>query len=524
MKFLYISLLILFCSSIIKGQDGKLDNSFSGDGKQTNVIGSGDCSASDLLVLPDGKFIVVGYGDNNGDQNMAVVKYNSDGSFDNTFNGNGKLFINTNGRGAGESILLLPNGNILIGGFNDKINNDQIVLVMIDQNGNLINEFSSDGILIIDNLMIQNEAFNSILYADERIYISGNSYNGLNTQAIIIALDIHGEMITSFGEDGIKTVDVNGKSTISTCMIYLNDSEKLLIAGRYQTEDGNGHQLFISKFNKNGEIDTTFHTAGFYFDEYLSLTTSEITALVEQNDNKLVVVGKVQFIKLFAIRLLENGNPDSTFGENGVAIPDFGNEITSFNSVIIQPDNKLLIAGGSTDDNPIYKDFAVVRLLPNGEKDNTFSDDGIVLTNMRNGNYDDEIISSSLQSDGKLLTIGGSTDINFTSAFAIARYTTGIEITSVKYPESLITNPIIFPNPVAEEISLKFSLKEAQEITIRYISLNGSYVSSKVELGMYDKGDHSTSLNLPDNLVSGMYTLQISNPNGVIGVCTFQKI
>ncbi len=63
--------------------NGSLDNTFSDDGMQMTDLGSSESKANAIAIQIDGKILVAGsVGDNSG-----VVRYNPDGSLDNTFSG-----------------------------------------------------------------------------------------------------------------------------------------------------------------------------------------------------------------------------------------------------------------------------------------------------------------------------------------------------------------------------------------------------------------------------------------------------
>ncbi|MFC1453235.1 hypothetical protein ACFLSJ_07840 [Verrucomicrobiota bacterium] len=76
------------------------------------------------------------------------------------------------------------------------------------------------------------------------------------------------------------------------------------------------------------------------------------------------------------------GDLDTSFGSNGVVVTDIGvGTWQEFRAVDIQPDGKIVALGSatlSTDVEPCA--FAVVRYLPDGSLDRTFSEDGIVTT------------------------------------------------------------------------------------------------------------------------------------------------
>jgi uncharacterized delta-60 repeat protein len=81
--------------------DGSLDNSFSGDGKLSLDVGSTSETATSLGVQTDGKIILAGYGAY-AFNDFALARLNSDGTIDNTFSDDGKVVINF---GSGEDLI-----------------------------------------------------------------------------------------------------------------------------------------------------------------------------------------------------------------------------------------------------------------------------------------------------------------------------------------------------------------------------------------------------------------------------------
>lgn len=86
-------------------------------------------------------------------------------------------------------------------------------------------------------------------------------------------------------------------------------------------------------------------------------------------------------------------------------------------SVVVQPDDKLIVAGYSS--NGIDMDFSLARYLANGVLDSSFGTNGIVVTPVGSGN--DYGLRTALQSDGKILVAG--TSFNGTDDdFAVMRF------------------------------------------------------------------------------------------------------
>jgi uncharacterized delta-60 repeat protein len=97
---------------------GSLDTNFNGTGVVTTPIGSSDDYAHSVALQPNGKIVVAGFRYNVPvvDDTFAVVRYNSDGSLDPTFNGTGIITTAINDRALGFSVAIQPDGNIVVAG------------------------------------------------------------------------------------------------------------------------------------------------------------------------------------------------------------------------------------------------------------------------------------------------------------------------------------------------------------------------------------------------------------------------
>ncbi|MEZ5436096.1 MAG: delta-60 repeat domain-containing protein [Pseudomonadales bacterium] len=67
-------------------EDGSLDTSFDGDGKVTTAIGAGDDYGRSVIQQADGKLVVAGYSENGGNYDFALVRCESSGQLTTTAN------------------------------------------------------------------------------------------------------------------------------------------------------------------------------------------------------------------------------------------------------------------------------------------------------------------------------------------------------------------------------------------------------------------------------------------------------
>jgi uncharacterized delta-60 repeat protein len=77
--------------------DGSLDTGFDGDGKVTTAIGTSYDEAFSVIQQADGKLVVAGYSHNGSNYDVALVRYNADGSLDTGFDGDGKVTTDMGG-------------------------------------------------------------------------------------------------------------------------------------------------------------------------------------------------------------------------------------------------------------------------------------------------------------------------------------------------------------------------------------------------------------------------------------------
>ena len=154
------------------------------------------------------------------------------------------------------------------------------------------------------------------------------------------------------------------------------------------------HNFVILRYMSNGDFDTSF------IDNSLLITNGNYKSqLVISDDDKINIAGINDVNHNFYInRLLPNGELDTSFGENGsieTEIPD----LASFSKIILQPDGKIILLGVNTTAEKVF----ISRYYPNGTLDESFGDNGIV-TYQANVNFN-FWHSLQLKDGGKILVL-----------------------------------------------------------------------------------------------------------------------
>jgi uncharacterized delta-60 repeat protein len=132
--------------------DGTLDASFSGDGVVTTKLGR-SASAADLALQPDGKIVAAGLAGTARRFEFALARYQSDGRLDRSFSQDGKVATGIGGRRASASaVALQPDGKIVAAGASarGKSAKRDFALARYTPAGRLDRSFSGKGFLLTD--------------------------------------------------------------------------------------------------------------------------------------------------------------------------------------------------------------------------------------------------------------------------------------------------------------------------------------------------------------------------------------
>jgi len=350
---------------------GTIDTSFN--------TGTGfDGTVTNTYIQSDGKILVQGaFSNYSGSVALGIVRLNTDGTRDTTFNLTQS--INNSTQGA-NSTIQLSNGSILLGGI--YTGNKVGYATFQNSSGNTTAQsiIGSYGLTTYVNAMISQ--------SDGKIVLGGGfiNYSG-STKNYIVRINTDGTADTgSAWNTGV------GFGNIVNCLATQSDG-KILVGGAFTTYSGSSNISRIVRLNTNGTRDTTFNpgTAG---------ASSNVLGIAVQSDGKIVLGGG--FInysgstKNYIARANTDGTADTGSAWNtGVG---FGNQI---NAIALQSDGKIIAGGifstysGSTKNN-------IARLNTDGTADTGSSwNQGTA--------FNASVTVLTLQSDGKILAGGAFT-------------------------------------------------------------------------------------------------------------------
>jgi uncharacterized delta-60 repeat protein len=405
--------------------NGSLDTSFSGDGKQTTDFGSPEAGTADqahaVAIQSDGKIVAVGSTGSLSSSNFALARYNTNGSLDTSFSGDGKQIT---GFGAGTNdqangVALQADGKIVAAGTTGFGSSGDFALARYNPNGSLDATFSGDGKQTTDFGGFD-QANGIALQADGKIVAVGG--NGANIDFALARYNSNGTLDTTLSGDGKQTTDFGNFDRANA--VTLLPGNKPLAVGQ------SGNDFALARYNANGSLDTAFSGDGMQTTSFPGF--DEAKGLALQADGKIVAAGGTGddegsgAVDFALARYNASGSLDTTFSGDGRQTTDFG-QFEEVSGVALQSDGKIVAVGRTggcqCSTSPMPDDFALARYNTNGLLDTTFSGDGKQTTTFRPHGTDDFDVPTAvaLQGDGKIVVAGYSFN-GSDYDFALARY------------------------------------------------------------------------------------------------------
>ena len=310
--------------------NGLPDTSFGSSGVVVTPLSNCSDFALSVAVQADGKIVVAGFFvgsvqncSSGPGHSFAVVRYNPNGSLDTTFGGTGKVITPLNNENAiARSVAIQADGKIVVAGDSYGSSGGGSAVIRFNTNGSLDTSFDNDGIVTTGA-----GGFAVAIQADGRIVAAGSgvarynadgsldtTFNGTGIVttpgrlALSVAIQADGKILTADGTntfDGNRLVRYNVNGTPDTSFggtgsvvvgNYVNSAVvqtdgKIVAAG--SAEFVGGFALAVVRLNANGSLDTTFGGTGrvitpidtqYYYNSFAN-------AAAIQPDGKIVAAG-----------------------------------------------------------------------------------------------------------------------------------------------------------------------------------------------------------------------------------------
>ncbi len=376
--------------------NGSLDPGFGNSGTVITDV-SGVDKALAVARQNDGKIVAVGECQSSSGVDIALARYNPDGSLDRTFGSGGKVVTDLGGTDSTRAVVVQSDGKIVIG-----TGNGDFVLVRYNSDGTIDSSFGDSGKVVVD--LGSADGVNALaLQSDGKIVAAGISGGNV----AVVRLESSGALDSSFGSGGKVLTDLGASDRANAVTIQRD--------GKIVAVGVSGNNVALVRYEANGNPDSSFGDGGKVITDLGGSDVANGVAI--QPDDKLVVVGQ-RSAAMAVLRYTTSGALDASFGVGGKVLTTSGNEAGAA-ATVIQPDGKILVAGYRRTYSPDNSDFALARYNPDGSLDTAFGTAGILVSDL--GGRNDRANGAVFQPDGRLVVAGvaGPTGVG---NFALARY------------------------------------------------------------------------------------------------------
>ena len=333
-------------------------------------------------------------------------------------------------------VVVQSTGKIIVGGVIEHdptatgllLNDRDIALVRFNTDGSVDTTFGTDGVKILDlnaglvtteampRLVGADAVWSLSVYADDRILLHGSQRavgflaDGTTPRPdndwAAIRLTADGELDDTFATGGKFLLDIEGANGSARSAMVLPDGS--VVGGGYTNAPSMGTtQAVLYKLTPAGVLDTTFGNGGVFHQIVLSAATEAYGAALQ--NGKLVTAGygrnnSGESLDFVSLRLTSSGDLDASWGSNGVVRIDVAGFADNGRSVVVLPDFRVLLIGGG-EAAAGQKDAMLALLGPNGATDSTLGPFGWKLWDL--GGSGDFFWAGSVSPDGKHVALAG---------------------------------------------------------------------------------------------------------------------
>lgn len=522
MRIFLTNAAIILLSALSFPQEGSLDSTYGTNGIVTTLIGGNNSNANSLSLQPDGKTIAAGIVQvGPTDDDFALVRYNIDGTPDNSFGTGGIVTTSIDsGRDQSHSVVLQSDGKIICGGLSNNGLIDNFALIRYNVDGTIDTTFGSSGIVITaigTNSAVGREV---AIQSDGRILLAGYVRVGATDRFALVRYTSDGVLDPTFGTGGKVTTSIGSIEDKAYSMAIQSDG-KILLCGHAKI--GMTNDFALVRYNTNGTLDPTFGIGGKVTTP-IGNNNDWAFSIAIQSDRKILLSGYT-YIGLdydFALaRYNIDGSLDPSFGNAGKVTTPIGGSTDLTNSVAVQTDGKIIVGGYAFLST--LSDFVVARYDVDGILDTSFGTGGIVTTPI--GTTHDIGTSLVIQNNGRII-LGGYSHNGSNYDFALIRYKASSSIpfsTSFTLGDSwnVISVPGIHPNSMLSDTLYRF-----RDLATSVFSFSGggynptTILTNGIGYWLKHSGDHTYDWNgtiQEGVLFPQLYEVVVDSFSGVSG-------
>lgn len=181
-----------------------MDSGFNIDGKLVFDTQETNEEATAIKLAANGKCVITGY---SGDKGI-IVRYNSEGFLDKTFNQCGFYTFQIGTSSKPTSLVVQTDGKVVVSGNSFNGSDTDFFITRVNNDGTLDTSFGNNGVVVKDVGNQNNNANSMVIGSDGALYVAGKTYSLVGASqcpglygynATIFKYDTNGQSVTSFG-------------------------------------------------------------------------------------------------------------------------------------------------------------------------------------------------------------------------------------------------------------------------------------------------------------------------------------
>jgi uncharacterized delta-60 repeat protein len=357
--------------------DGSPDLTYGTNGVVQDFPGA--LAYGSLAIQPDNKVVVGAYVTNDFGENLALIRYNTDGTPDATFGTGGAAIPNFEFYNYPQSIAIGNDGKIIVAEVANNASGQLVmVLARFSQTGSIDSSFAQNGLLTLSPGVLAIPGVVA-LQADGKILLNYVvSYDDITYYNFVSRYSASGVPDSLFGTDGTIAVDGTGG-------VMVEPDQKILVSGNVYDAQNNNN-VSISRYNTNGTPDSSFGTNGTTITKFAQGQSLVAGAAISNNE------------------LIADGFADDPLGIGILAEYHLGNQtiildtaaVVAVAQTLIEPGSDLTITAAPNPTNSSFAIHMASSMVQSAVTLQLINEQGMVLQTINN------------LSPGQTINIGGS--------------------------------------------------------------------------------------------------------------------
>lgn len=319
--------------------------------------------------------------------------------------------------------------------------------------------FGTEGKVTIPITGTEVNGYRIAVRSDQRIVLAGRTGGGTSpTDLVVVCLNTDGSIHTGFGEGGSVLLDLSTYDQVVGLEVEA-DNSILLAVKAYSTDY---HEVYVRL------SDTGAPVAGFgangVVTRPIAFDYGSVAMAKRPGGGFITLINSaVPLLRAFN----EDGTPDTDFGTNGTAALLLAGSVT-LQSLLIQPDGRIVLGGSHTETVAAEADFLLVRRNPDGSADLSFGSDGLAV----HGTLEmtDLLYDLAWSPDGSIVGAGRSRTASLLSAYSTIKVDAG---SLLSVGETVSLRPTAYPNPCTDRLTITQLATERAFPSMEILDLSG---------------------------------------------------